>query len=147
MDRRRFIRATAVGGAGTAVAVGGYWAWGAICRTELATGCLSDNLSVIARHLREYASAHDGRLPPAADLLAVARGGHDDYLWCRPGGLPYQWDLRVAGQPVAGLDGLAVAWCPPGGHGRYAGAVVASGSDLRVVGVTVAELRRIVGAG
>jgi hypothetical protein len=145
MDRRRFIRATAIGAAGTAVAVGGYWAWGAVCRAGLAAGCQSDNLSVIAKHLEQYAAAHDGRLPPVADLLAVARGPHDSYLWCPPAALPYQWDLRATGQAVAGLDGRPVVWCPPGGHGPYVGAIVATGGDLRAVGVTVAELRRLVG--
>jgi hypothetical protein len=45
---------------------------------------------------------------------------------------------------VAGAGRRAVVWCPPGGHGRYVGSVVAVGGELRAVCLTVAELRRLV---
>jgi hypothetical protein len=145
MNRRRFFRPAAVATAGvSAVGLGGWWVWDRFCKMGLTVGCQSDNLSTVAGHLREYADRHDGRFPPAAELLAVARGEHDSYLWCRRVGLPYQWDLRLAGSAVAVADGRAVAWCPPGGHGRYVGAIVVGGGELRAVGVTVAVLRQLV---
>lgn len=148
MNRRRFLRTAAVATAGmSAIGFGGWWAWDQVCRAGLAVNCQSDNLSTVAKHLQDYAEGHDGRLPPAAELVAVARGEHESYLWCRRVGLPYQWDLRAAGLPVAALGRRAVAWCPPGGHGRYVGVVMADGGELRVVGVTVTELRRLVAGG
>ena len=144
MTRRRFLRTTAVGTGVAVVGAAGWRAWDQTCRMGLAVGCQSDNLSTVARHLQEYAVRHDGRLPPPAELLAVARGEHDGYLWCPQAGLPYQWDLRAAGSPIAALERRAVAWCPPGGHGRYVGAIVADGGELRVAGIAVSELRRLV---
>jgi hypothetical protein len=142
MNRRRFLKITAASATGVAaVGAGGWWAWDEVCRMSLAVDCQSDNLSVVAKHLREYAEKHEGRFPPAADLRAVARGDYESYLSCRQVGLPYQWDLRLAGTLVVAAEGRAIAWCPPGGHGRYVGAIVVSDRELRVVGITVAELR------
>jgi hypothetical protein len=141
MNRRRVLRSAALAAGVTGLGFGGWCAWDRFCRMGLAVACQSDNLSTVAKHLREYAERHDGRLPPAAEVLAVARGEHDSYLWCRQAGLPYQWDLRVAGSPFAAVEGRAVAWCPPGGHGRYVGAIVVGGGELQVVSMTVTELR------
>jgi hypothetical protein len=111
----------------------------------LSVNCQSDNLSTVAKHLREYAEEHNGFLPVASDLLTVAQGEHESYLWCNKAGLPYQWNLQLAGAEVAGPGERAVAWCPPGGHGRYVGVITVSGGEFHVEGVTLSHLREMVG--
>ena len=144
MNRRRLLRTTAIAAGVTGIGLGGWWMWDELCWMGLAFNCQSDNLSTVAKHLRQFADVHQGRLPRASELLAVGRGAHDSYLWCRRVGLPYQWDLRVAGSRVASLDKRAVVWCPPGGHGRYVGAVVVTGGEVQVAGLTVSELRGLI---
>src|SRR3954464_9085248 len=110
MDRRRFYR-TALGAVGaSAVGIAGWWLWDQSDRMGLSVNCQSDNLSTVAKHLREYADEHNGFLPLASELLTVARGDHEDYLWCNKTGLPYQWNLQLAGAKIAGPGARAVAW-------------------------------------
>ncbi|MGL6073564.1 MAG: hypothetical protein ACRC8S_05310 [Fimbriiglobus sp.] len=142
MNRRRAICVGCVATAGV-VAAGGWWAWDLACQIGVSGTCVSDTLSVVAQNLRGHVEKH-GRLPEAAELLAVGAGGRKEWLFCRRARLPFQWDLRVAGMPVSGVGRRAILWCPPGGHGRYVGAVILDMGEVKAVTLQIAELRKLV---
>jgi hypothetical protein len=145
MNRRHFYR-MALGAAGVStVGAGGWWAWDQLQRMGLDVGCRSDNLSTVSKHLGEYAERHNGILPPAAEILSVAQGEHESYLWCNQMELPYQWNLRLAGSALGSPGVRAIAWCPLGGHGRYVGAIIIRNGELHVEAITVVALREILG--
>ena len=139
LPRRRMILVTLA----ACVCFVGWWMYDQSCRMEIFSNCQSDSLSTIAYHLREYAESHEGRLPPAAELLTVAKGQRDSPLWCLRGGLPYQWNLRLAGARTDGAVRRAVAWCPPGRHGRYVGVILVGDGEPRASVLTISELQEL----
>jgi hypothetical protein len=122
-----------------------YAAWDFHSKQSVRGSCHSECLSHLGMHLRHYASEHDNQLPPADQLLSVASGELGHILGCEHAKLPYQWDFRLAGKRLDEIDGRALAWCPPGGHGNYVGVIVAEEGKLRTRVLTIAELQSLVG--
>jgi hypothetical protein len=141
MNQRRFRNAAAAIVTISIMAVAGWWVWDQLRQMGLSVGCRSDSLSTVAHHLREYAEQHEGRLPPPAETLAVAGGEHGHYLFCQEMELPYQWNLQVLGAQLDEPERRPLAWCPPGGHGRWVGVILIGEGDLHVEQMTIAELR------
>lgn len=123
----------------------GYGFWDVLSRSGIDVGCRSDYLGLLSMHLSEYAAQHDDQLPPADELLSVASGGLNCNFGCNKMQLPYQWDLRLAGKRLGEIDKRALAWCPPGGHGNYVGAIVIEQGKLSARTLSINELRALVG--
>lgn len=122
------------------VAVIAYFAYQEYQRQRLFANCYSDKLYPIAALLERYGRDHE-QFPDQATFFSSRSENSRNWLGkCTGSNQSFVWNPRISEIRAESTRKVPLVWCPPGSHGKYVGAVVLAGGEIKPEIMTTTEL-------
>jgi len=106
--------------------------------------CYSDKLTTLDDRLTSYATNHSGQFPDATNVPVIFNASDDtNLLTCYRSQRPFLWRPDLASVQSQTTNKQLLAWCPPGSHGSYVGALFACSGRVQAAYIPMRELRTL----